>query len=243
MVLVLFSLVRTKIVHYSSLCYFPLTFLAAYYVDFLLRQKRALPGWLRISLVATTLIYAFATALLPWLGQHTEVLLPHLNDPFAAANLQAEVDWSSPLNYLPAALLLLSLILFLSSLRNGRPGPAILSVLVGTALFVQAGLYCFVGKIEAYSQRAAVEFCESLAGQEVYIKAVGYKSYVPFFYGKIDADGSPSRHDQNWLLTGPIDRDAFFLTKIHRADALRAFPDLEEIGQKNGFVFFRRKKK
>ena len=242
-VLVLFSLVRTKIVHYSSLCYFPLTFLAAYYVDFLLRQKRALPGWLRISLVATTLIYAFATALLPWLGQHTEVLLPHLNDPFAAANLQAEVDWSSPLNYLPAALLLLSLILFLSSLRNGRPGPAILSVLVGTALFVQAGLYCFVGKIEAYSQRAAVEFCESLAGQEVYIKAVGYKSYVPFFYGKIDADGSPSRHDQNWLLTGPIDRDAFFLTKIHRADALRAFPDLEEIGQKNGFVFFRRKKK
>ncbi len=241
-VLVLFSLVRTKIVHYSSLCYFPLTFLAAYYVHFLLRQKAALPGWLRIGTVAMALIYASATALLPWLGQHPELLLPHLKDPFAAANLQAEVDWSSPLNYLPATLLFLSLISFFSSLRNGKTGPAILGLLVGTALFVQTGLYCFIGKIEAYSQRAAVEFCESLATQDVYIKAVGYKSYVPFFYGKADPGGNPKRHDQNWLLTGPIDRDAWLLTKIHRADELRAFPELEEMGSKNGFVFFRRKK-
>jgi hypothetical protein len=28
-VLILFSIVKTKIVHYSSLCYFPLTYLAA----------------------------------------------------------------------------------------------------------------------------------------------------------------------------------------------------------------------
>ena len=29
-VLILFSIVRTKIIHYSSFCYFPLTYLAAW---------------------------------------------------------------------------------------------------------------------------------------------------------------------------------------------------------------------
>lgn len=242
-VLVLFTLVRTKIVHYSSLCYFPLTFLAAYYLDHLLRQKEELSKWLRISAIGILSLYTLASALLPWLGQHPEKLIPYLNDPFAAANLQAKVDWSSPFNYLPAFVLLLTLLLFSWSLRKHKLIKGALSLLIGMALFVQIGLYCFVEKIEAYSQRAAVEFCESLAGKEVYIKAVGYKSYIPFFYGRIYNGGHPQRHDQNWLLTGPIDRDAWFLTKIHRADELRAYPDLEEFGQKNGFVFFRRKKK
>lgn len=242
-VLVLFSLVRTKIVHYSSLCYYPLTFLAAQYVDFFLRKKQTLPWWLTMGVVATSGLYAVASALLPWLGQHPDLLLPYLNDPFAAANLQADVDWSSPLNFAPAVLLLASAFYFFRSLRKAKPQRALLGILMGSTLFVQTGLYCFSGKIEAYSQRAAVEFCKSLAGQRVYIKAVGYKSYVPFFYGRTDAGGHPLRNDTNWLLTGPIDRDAWLLTKIHRAHELRALTELEEVGQKNGFVFFRRKKK
>ena len=239
-VLVLFSLVRTKIVHYSSLCYFPLTYLAAWYVDHLLRQNKTLPSWLKNSLAGTALSYALATLILPWLGQHKDLLLPFLKDPFAAANLQAEVAWSSPVNYLPGIVLALAAVVFLSSLCNGKPRRAILSILIGTAIFVQTGLYCFIGKIEAHTQRAAVEFCQSLAGQEVYIKAIGYKSYVPFFYGRIQP-GHPQQHDPNWLLTGPIDRDVWLLTKIHRAADLQAFPELEEVGRKNGFVFFRRK--
>ena len=34
------SIVKTKIVHYSSFCYFPMTFMAAYGIDQLLKQKK-----------------------------------------------------------------------------------------------------------------------------------------------------------------------------------------------------------
>ena len=39
LVLILFTIVKTKIVHYSSLCYFPLTFLAAYTIHKIMRSE------------------------------------------------------------------------------------------------------------------------------------------------------------------------------------------------------------
>ncbi|HEX8314297.1 MAG TPA: glycosyltransferase family 39 protein, partial [Flavisolibacter sp.] len=43
--LLLFSIVKTKIVHYSSLCYFPLSYLAAISFYHLYRRKWNLPAW------------------------------------------------------------------------------------------------------------------------------------------------------------------------------------------------------
>jgi hypothetical protein len=48
-VLILFSIVNTKIVHYSSLCYFPLTYLAALRLERIWRGERKLRCWLRAS--------------------------------------------------------------------------------------------------------------------------------------------------------------------------------------------------
>jgi len=44
-------------------------------------------------------------------------------------------------------------------------------------------------------------------------------------------------------LKGSIDKDAYFLIKIHRVEQMAAYPDVKEIGRKNGFVFYHRKKK
>ena len=41
-VIILFTVVKTKIVHYSSLCYFPLSFLAALYINGLIERKESL---------------------------------------------------------------------------------------------------------------------------------------------------------------------------------------------------------
>src|SRR5690606_20755485 len=48
-VLVLFSLVKTKIVHYSSLCYFPLTSLAALRLERVWKKREGF-GWPRFLL-------------------------------------------------------------------------------------------------------------------------------------------------------------------------------------------------
>ena len=47
-VLILFSIVKTKIVHYSSLCYFPLTYLAALQLERIWTKNEAF-GWSRFA--------------------------------------------------------------------------------------------------------------------------------------------------------------------------------------------------
>ncbi|MCB0697979.1 MAG: hypothetical protein KDC07_11475, partial [Chitinophagaceae bacterium] len=93
----------------------------------------------------------------------------------------------------------------------------------------------------AYSQRAAIEFFESLEGKDVYVKVLGYKSYAHLFYTKRMPQANPNHYNEEWLLYGDVDKPTYFICKIMNADAYRTLPQLEEIGSKNGFVFFKRK--
>ncbi|MEZ5174144.1 MAG: hypothetical protein R2850_11735, partial [Bacteroidia bacterium] len=45
---------------------------------------------------------------------------------------------------------------------------------------------------------------------------------------------------RSWLLTGTIDKPAYFVCKIQHADEFLAKPGIEYLGEKNGFVFLKR---
>jgi len=51
----------------------------------------------------------------------------------------------------------------------------------------------------------------------------------------------PRSSDKDFLLQGDTEKPVYVVCRIHRAGELRALPQLEEIGSKNGFVFFQRK--
>jgi hypothetical protein len=104
-------------------------------------------------------------------------------------------------------------------------------------------LIFFINKIEAYSQRASVEFCQQRIGEDCYITTVGYKSYVPLFYSDKPPIRNKKYYDKDWLLTGDIDKPLYIVTKVDKLDKLAGYPDLLKIGEKNGFVFFKREKK
>ena len=53
---------------------------------------------------------------------------------------------------------------------------------------------------------------------------------------------NPKAYDMEWLLSGPIDKPAYFVCKNTKADRYRKMPQLKEIKEKNGFVFFKREK-
>ena len=96
--------------------------------------------------------------------------------------------------------------------------------------------------METYSKRAAIEFYESLQGKEIYITTVGFKSYAHLFYSRKQPGGDPDQYDYEWLLRGPVDREVFLVTKVNKAERLRAEPQLEEVWEGNGFVGFGRAK-
>ncbi len=241
-VLVLFSIVKSKIVHYSSLAYFPITFLAAYGLYKYVRQKKRLALWQTGLLAILALLIAVAALMLPYAGMHMDWVLTHFSpaDPFALDAMQADVGWSS-WDYLPGAVFAALVFPGIGWARKGRWRPALMALFGGTALFVQLGLYFFIGKIEHYSQRAAIEFCESKAGEDVYLSPLYYKTYAHWFYGRMQPEQAARSKELEYLLRGDTDEPAFFMARVQHISELQSkYPQLELLYQKNGFAFFRR---
>ncbi len=239
-VLILFTIVRSKIVHYSSMCYFPITFLAAVVIYHFLRGELSVTRWMRAGLWATGGLYILLTVALPFIGMNAGVLQPLFDDPFARANLEAEVRWTG-LEVIPGLFLFAVLFVSMRLLRGDRKVRSMQVLYGGTALFVMLTLIFFIKRIEGYSQRAAIEFFESKVDQDVYLISHGYKTYAHYFYGRVTSENRRVEDNEQWAITGDIDKEVFISSKIHRADELRALEDLEELYSKNGFVFFRRR--
>ncbi|MCB0822064.1 MAG: glycosyltransferase family 39 protein [Bacteroidales bacterium] len=239
-VILLFTVVQSKIVHYSSMVYFPITFLAALTLDRIVDRKVYFNGWMRFGVIGVGSLFALVTIALPFLAKSIDVMKPLFEkDPFAMANLDAQVRWTG-WEALAGMEMIAVVVFAIIFMKRGRLMRGIFTLFIGTAFFVQLTLFFFIGRIEGYSQDAAVEFCESLQDKDCYITTTGYKSYVQYFYARVKPQSTNLYTDKNWLLNGNIDKDVYFMTKIHRADELRKYEQLEELYSKNGFVFFKR---
>ncbi|GIV32990.1 MAG: hypothetical protein KatS3mg031_0525 [Chitinophagales bacterium] len=237
--LVLFSIVKTKIVHYSSLCYLPLTFLAAWHIHHTLTSGYNMPRFQQVAGMLMGSLFGIAAIALPLLGNHPDWIKPHLHDPFAVATLDAAVHWPVYL-ILPGLLYIMAVITVFTLLQKNYKR-AIGVLFVVSALFTEALLYLHVPRIERYSQGAAIDFYKSLAGKDVYVQVLGFKSYAHLFYTQKRPPVHAWVSDKNRLLAGDIDKEAYFVCKINKAGRYKKeYPSLQEIGRQNGFVFFKR---
>ena len=247
-VLILFSIVQSKIVHYSSLCYFPLTYLSATYLFSIFEKNKKVNHGIVNTLLGLGFFISAIFMALPFLGKNIDLLKTLFKDDlFALGNLEAEIPWSY-FDIFPGVLLSIITIIsfFIFSKKSfGKDisnWKGIVTLFVGSAIFITVSLFFFINKIEGYSQNAVIEFYKSLEGKEVYIKNVGYKSYAPLFYTKKQPGLREENRSYKWLTEGEIDRDVYFVTKINNDGGLRKFSEIKEVGRKNGFVFFKREK-
>jgi 4-amino-4-deoxy-L-arabinose transferase-like glycosyltransferase len=245
-VLILFSIVQSKIVHYSSLCYFPLTYLSATYLFSITKNRKKIHFKVIIALLFVGLIISLIFITLPFAGKNIEILKPLFEkDLFVIGNLEADITWSF-WDITPGLTLLIttlfSVFIFwkedLSKKYSFRKN--IVLLFGGSAIFITLSLIFFINKIEGYSQNAVIEFYKSLEGKNVYVKNVGFKSYAPLFYTKKPNRLKKENRSYKWLTEGKIDREVYFITKINNDGGLRNFNDIKEIRKKNGFVFFKR---
>ncbi len=235
-VLILFSIVQSKIVHYSSLCYFPLTYLATLVVYLNLNEKITFDRWMKLGLLSIGSLFVIATVILPFIGMNSEMLLPLFKDPFAQGNLEAEVNWTG-WEVIPG--IVLCWVLY-SSIFFMRKAKRILSLFIGTAIFINLSFFFIVGNIEHYSQRAAIEFFKSKIEEDCYVKPQGYKTYAHLWYGKRKNNLPRESRDLNWLMSDQADKPVYVVTKVHKLKQLEKYPQLKEIERKNGFVFLKK---
>ena len=242
-VLVLFTIVQSKIVHYSSLCYFPITYLAALTLTQLEERKIAFSNWLRAGLILVGSIYILVTIAAPILAQRMDIVKQYADqDPFTQGNLDAPVHWTG-WEVLPGIWLLTILAITIYGFRHRQQQAAVV-LFGGVAVFVTLTLWFFIGRIEGLSQATAMQFFETAQGKDVYVKTYGYHSYGPFFYARQQPVTNPKSYSEDWLLHGKIDKDVWFIRKSQETPThLDSLPDVRRTAEKNGFVFYVRKAK
>jgi len=239
--LVLFSIVKTKIVHYSSLCYFPLTFIAAQQLNRISEGKVVLKKLVVLLMAVIGVLLSLAITLLPLAGRNKVRLLPYINDAFTRANLQAPVSWSYA-ECIYGLVYLAGIVVALFLLKRSFEKGLVMLVAV-QILIMQVCLLHFTPKIEAFSQRAAIDYYKKFAGKDVYLQPLGFKSYAYLFYAQKSPQSSREYYNKGieWLLTGKTDKLVYFISKISsEKEILRQFPQLEKTGSANGYVFYRR---
>ena len=238
-VLILFSIVRTKIVHYSSLAWFPVSYLAAYHLYLLVTRAVRWNRWLTAGLLVIGGLLGLLLTALPLAGMNAGQLMPYIEDSFVVGNLHAPVQWSGWEWAIGAAWLVALMGCMLAIRRVGfQTVPALYGA---TAVMLWVYLAVVVPKIEQYVQGSVIAFYESKRGQNVIVEPIGYKSYAHLFYFQKQPPANPRTHEEDFLLNGPLIKPTFLITKIDRADDYRKHPNLILVKEENGFVFFRRK--
>ncbi len=228
-VLLLFSLVKTKIVHYSSLCYFPLSWLAAYSIYRIINRELGWRPWMTGLLVFIGLSIAAAITALPLVNFWKEQLISSglVHDDFALSNLQAEVHWAG-YEWIIGAMFAACLLIGTYFIMGRRYRRALLWIFTGSLVTVNIASAVLVPKVEQYSQGAAIEFYEKHSGKDIPVETLGFKSYAHLFY----TDKRPHV---------PVEGEhTHYVTKVDPAeeDILREKKGLTEIYRKNGFIFW-----
>jgi len=232
-VLIIFSLVQTKIVHYSSLCYFPLSYLAALTVYEICFNGAKLGKLNKVLLLIIGLVFALIPGALQLIATtiSPEVLHTFIKDDFAIACIDRSISWGG-YEFLVGLFLGISLIV---SLFYWSGTKQVVGIFGSTVLFVFLLMVLVVPKIEKYSQGPAISYIESFKEKPVWITTIGYYSYAPFFYSNKMQRACRDSSEEAFFLHGAVDRDVYFVTKVTALQSIAdQNPQLEIVGKKGG---------
>ena len=269
-VLILFSLVKTKIVHYSSLCWIPLSFMAGLSYNSIFRERIKIKTWQKIILGLISIIWLLLFSVLPAIGFFSnlkDIITPLIKDEFVLANINLNVAWSG-WEFIPVFVLIFGLIFSLIHFLKKNDFKGVRTLFLTNILFVPLYSIVVIPKAEKHIQGSVIDFYKSIAGKDVYVKSTE-KSYAPYFYAQVkpltSSDGwyieknnfvdsisynkirlSKLEREQlesyhlDWLMNGKIDKTVYLVCKTHKADFIIAHPYFKLIENKGGYSFFKR---
>lgn len=262
-VLILFSIVKTKIVHYSSLCYFPLTFIAT------LGLTQNFPELKFNSVLKTlywivTLIITVAFIAIGFINSFKDKLINSslIKDEFARENLKADVHWSGFESLIGIVFLIASLLVFAGI--NRKKNTLVYAGFGAFVCFIYLAINVLVPKVEQYTQQAAIDFYKACARHKCYVETHSFKSYAYLFYSQrqpsdyINSDqiesieryldqaekegnsrySSFSTANSVWMKQGKIDRPAYIVAKKKDEKEVYSYSEMRKLYDLNGFSFF-----
>lgn len=240
-VLVLFGIVKTKIIHYSSLAYFPITFLAANYLFRKINLKQKLNKTLEIFFIGGLIVFGLLFILFPLIMLNIESLIHLVKDSFTQEILLSDVNWGG-YEKVSGILLLGTCIIYLF-VKEFSLYRAIIITYFLIALSTNLFLILTAPKVEGHTQRAVIEFCEEKSLENAIIQPLSFKSYSHYFYGKVKLEnkikGIKNSELASYLLNNEIEPNVYFIVKSNKYKKYKDY-NLDSLYKKNGFIFLRK---
>ncbi|MCH2225149.1 MAG: glycosyltransferase family 39 protein [Crocinitomicaceae bacterium] len=255
-VMIIFSIATTKIVHYSSMTYLPLSFLAAVVIHQI--NWSDLKKWTRRIYVFMAVFFSIAFLALPLIGMFNASITPYIEDPFAVAGFDnPDISFVGFESFI-VVFFVAAIVMFIKFWKADKLVKALQWNTLLFSVAMSLTMVFVVKKIEGYAQRPMIEFYENLQGEDVYVSPIGFKSYAQFFY--FQQTEWPNAHlemreekfnneavlyaplEQEvklFLLYGDIEHDAYLVTKIQHEE-LDNIEYIEHLYTKGGYKFYKR---
>jgi hypothetical protein len=236
-VLILFTIVKTKIVHYSSMCYYPISYLAARVIYRLTEENLSWQKVYNFLLFFVALILGLLVFSLPLVEVFKDKIINSgiIKDTFAIGALQAKVSWSPLVYFIGILMILISVVsLVFNNIRHNYIGAKM--IFVGTLFFTFSTMMLIVPKIEEYSQKSMIEFYQEKSKEKCYAESF-FKSYARLFY--FDKKPWQSGYSCEELMQKKLEIPVYFVAKIsQKQKLLDKYPQIRVLYEKNGYVFF-----
>jgi 4-amino-4-deoxy-L-arabinose transferase-like glycosyltransferase len=232
-VLVIFSLVKTKIIHYSSMCWIPMTYFSA---QVLSEFQSGNWSWKRsysVVLGIFGVLFGIILTLVPLIGMHAGEASVYIQDVFVRGNFQAPVYWRGWEWVIGVFFIILVL---WTVLRRNVVYQGIIRLMLGSTLVMMSFMGLVLPKIAGYTQATPIDFYVSHVGQKVYIETLGFKSFAHLLY--FQKTGS-SPDGEALMKQSSTDRPTYFVMKSDAEDRLKYHPHLRKIKEENGFLFYK----
>ena len=241
-ILILFTIVSTKIVHYSSMAYLPLSFLASIEI-YKLYMGKSFHWILKYSLSFTGIFIGLILMFLFYILIHQkEFLINSVNDLNIQKLLNIELNWIGWEWIIPSLFILGSIIWL--TIFESKILFSLFSYSLVIGLFLSLISKFTIPKIENLTQGSVISFYKEISKEKKYLTTAGYKSYAHYFYSEFEPLKSTdflyikkneilrnrfnksSLNDLNrkekigfnnyvlgWLINGDVDRTVYFSTK------------------------------
>jgi 4-amino-4-deoxy-L-arabinose transferase-like glycosyltransferase len=245
-VMIVFSIVKTKIVHYSSMAYFPLSFLSAYTLYYFLEKQQKPQKYVFILLCVLGSVFSLILIGIPIFAYFKTSFYPYIKDSLAVMSLSTNVHWGG-WEFLIGLVYFIMLSFGIWRIYKLQLASGIISLFFAASFCLWGYLAVVVPKIEAYSQRPAINFYEELKGKPVYVTPLWFISYAHYFYFQVphydkkEVYSIFGKIDDFWLLTGDIDKPAYFVIKANNMDRMqKEYPNIHLVSLNGGFALYRR---
>lgn len=232
-VLIVFSIVTTKIIHYSSLCWFPLAWFAGNAVYRWHTNRGNIPAWTKIPAIVVLLLLSAATVAVPAILSNPALFesIRSLLPKWDVSPLTEDTHWAGWEMGVGFLFFIAGLYWIFKSHKKSGLHPAY--IFVFTCVFALLISVIYVPKAAKTLQGKYIEEMKLLSHNNHFVDAWGFKTYAVYFY----TSPLPNAFKGEWTLHK---KDAEFSGKSNPNTSARLYWLMNKKSTKEIYIVTRR---